>query len=90
MIIRTLIAAAAAAGFSATAAGAMTVINSDKVTEYFVFMPKHGKAQHVALKPNHHVSLSCRHGGELTMGKQSRACTASISKIWIKSGKFVI
>ncbi len=90
MIIHTLIAAATAVGLLATAATAMTVVNSDKATEYFVFTPKHGKAHHLALKPSHHLSLSCRHGGELTMGKQSQACTASTSKIWIKSGKFVI
>jgi hypothetical protein len=90
MIIRTLIASAAAAGFLATAASAMTVVNADKATEYFVFTPKHGKVQHMALKLNRHVTLSCRHGGEITMGKQSQACTASTSKIWIKSGKFVI
>lgn len=90
MIIRTLIAAAAAAGLLATAAGATTVVNSDKVTEHFVFIPKHGKARHLALKSGHHLSLSCKNGGELTMGTQSQACTASLSKIWIKSGKFVI
>ena len=90
MITRTLIAAATAVGLLATAASAMTVVNSDKATERFVFIPKHGKAHHLALKSGHHMSLSCKHGGELTLGKQSQACTASTSKIWIKSGKFVI
>lgn len=90
MIIRTLIAAAAAAGFLATAASAMTVVNADKATEYFVFTPKGGKAHHLVLKPNRHMTLSCRHGGELTLGKQSQSCTANTSKIWIKSGKFVM
>ncbi len=90
MIIRTLIATAAATGFLATAASAMTVVNADKVIEYFVYTPKGGKAQHLALKPHHYKTLSCRSGGELALGKATQACTASTSKIWIKSGKFVI
>ncbi len=90
MIIRTLIAAAAAVGLLATAAGAMTVVNTDKATEHFVFIPKSGKAHHLALKSGHHMTLSCKQGGELTLGKQSLSCAASTSKVWIKSGKLVI
>ena len=89
-MFRPLLAAVVVAGLAIPAASAMTVVNQDKTTAHFVFIPKHGKAMHVALKAHHYQSFDCKAGGELTLGKSTEVCSAKTAKVWIKGGKLVI
>jgi predicted porin len=87
-MIRTLIAAAAALGIAASAAGAVTVANMDKTTAHFTYQPAKGKVEHLSLRASHHKVLSCKNGGTLTIGTSSTTCTAKTGTITIKGGKF--
>lgn len=90
MIIRSLLAAGVAAGLMVSAANAVTIVNTDKTRETFVYVPKGGKAHHYSLAANHHIKLACSSGGTLMLGKSTEACTAKTTEIKIKSGKFVM
>ena len=84
-----IIAAALAALVAVPAANALTVYNTDKTTRTVTVMPKHGKAQHVAIRHNHWSKFDCSKGCELSLGKHKAMYNAKTSKVWIKSGKFV-
>ena len=89
-MIRTLLASALAAGLLVTGASAMTVVNDGPKTASFVFMPKHGKAQHVSLRSHHYRSFDCKAGGSVTYDSHTLDCSAKTAKSHIKGGKLVI
>ena len=87
MIIRTLSAAAMAAGLMVSAANAVTVTNMEPAKANFVYTPKGGKAHHYSLAANRHMNLACKDGGTLTIGKSNETCTAKTDKIMLKASK---
>lgn len=89
-MIRTLIATAVALSLAASAANAMTVRNDGPKAQTVVFTPKNGKAERVVLRANHYKTFDCKSGGEVALGKDVMACTATTAKITIKGNKLTI
>lgn len=87
MMTRYLVAAAMAAGLMVSAANAVTVTNMAPTKASFVYTPTGGKSHHYTLAASHHVNLSCKDGGTLTIGKSNETCTAKTDKIMLKASK---
>ena len=84
-----LIAAAIALGASVTAANALTVVNSDKVSHAVMITPQGGKAHKLVIKANKSGTYDCAKGCDLKLGKEKAHFDATTQKIMIKDGKFV-
>jgi hypothetical protein len=91
MTMRThlLIAAALALSATVTSANALTVVNSDKVSQAVTVTPQGGKAHRLVIKANRSGGYDCAKGCELRLGAHKAHFDAKTHKIWIKAGKFV-
>jgi hypothetical protein len=84
-----LIAAALALGATVTAANALTVVNSDKVSHAVMITPHNGKTHKLVIKANHAGKYDCAKGCEVQLGKEKAHYDAKTHKIMIKGGKLV-
>lgn len=84
-----LIAAALALGTTVTAANALTLVNSDKVSHAVMITPQGGKVHKLVIKANHSGKYNCTKGCEIQLGSEKTHSDAKTMKITIKDGKFV-
>jgi hypothetical protein len=84
-----LIAAAVALGATVTAANALTVVNSDKVSHAIMITPQGGKAHKLVIKANKSGKYNCDKGCDLQLGTEKAHSDDKTKTITIKDGKFV-
>lgn len=90
MRIHFLIALALALATTVTAANALTVINSDKISHALMVRPQGGKAHRLVIRANHSGRYDCVKGCELMLGARKTHLDGKVEKVWIKDGKFVL
>lgn len=88
MKIRLIFASLATLAVMATAANALSVVNTDKASYTIKVTPKGGKAMELTLKANATATIDCKAGCQLALNGKTQDVDAKATRIWIKSGAF--
>ena len=90
MNIRIIAVSITALAIMATAANALSVVNTDNTAYTIKVTPKGGKAMNLALKPNASANVDCKAGCQLALNGKTQDVDGKAVKIWIKAGVFAV